>query len=201
MTTGLNQLGFSLSYGEVVSSYVNPKPGFHFLSGMWSTPSVLLLLMNRLTNFFQIDDHWFTNMKYQVSNESLTVVLCDHSLKSTHQNLIYILPKYQQFNDFATNRFNSHLIWFRSQKEIIAYRHLRARRAQYSKMFHWEPEGCYRYTMAMGLAPFWFTIEHPWIVIVPFWLSTDNTCMLQIQIHFPQVFSYQFLISYWWHQV
>ena len=26
----------------------------------------------------------------------------------------------------------------------------------------------------MGLVPFWFSMEHLWILIAPFWLSTDE---------------------------
>ena len=52
------------------------------------------------------------------------------------------------------------------------------RRYQYSKMFHvlkiWEPEGCYRCTMSMAITPIWFSTEHLWVVIAPFWLSTDD---------------------------
>ena len=45
---------------------------------------------------------------------------------------------------------------------------------QHSKMFHWEPEGRYRCTKSMAIAPFWFSVEHLWILVVPFWLSTDG---------------------------
>ena len=41
-------------------------------------------------------------------------------------------------------------------------------------MFRWEPEGQYRCTMSMTIAPFWFPTEHLWIVIAPFWLSTND---------------------------
>ena len=57
---------------------------------------------------------------------------------------------------------------------------LRTRRTLINKlcetMFHWEPEGRYRH--ALRTAPFWFSTKHRWIVITPFWLSTDNmpTC-------------------------
>ena len=37
-----------------------------------------------------------------------------------------------------------------------------------SMMFHWEPEGRYH------IVPFWFSMEHHWIVTMPFWLSTDD---------------------------
>ena len=50
---------------------------------------------------------------------------------------------------------------------------------QYSKMFHWEPEGHYCCTMSMAIVPFWFTTEHPWKAIKPFWLSTDDIKMQQ----------------------
>ena len=38
----------------------------------------------------------------------------------------------------------------------------------------WEPEGCYCCTKSMVIAPFWFSMEHLWIMIAPFWLSTDD---------------------------
>ena len=41
-------------------------------------------------------------------------------------------------------------------------------------MFHWEPEGHYHCTMSTAIAPFWFSMEHLWIVIAPLWLSTDD---------------------------
>ena len=43
-----------------------------------------------------------------------------------------------------------------------------------SKMFHWEPEGRYRCTASMTIVPFWFSMEHHWKVITPFWLSTND---------------------------
>ena len=43
----------------------------------------------------------------------------------------------------------------------------------YSKTLCWEPEGHYRCTMSMSIAPL-FSTEHCWILIAPFWLSTDN---------------------------
>ena len=42
------------------------------------------------------------------------------------------------------------------------------------KRFRWEPGGCHRCTKSMVIEPFWFSMEHLWIVIVPFWLSTDD---------------------------
>ena len=41
-------------------------------------------------------------------------------------------------------------------------------------MFHWEPEGPCRCTKSMAIAPFWFSMEHLWIVIVPFWFSMEH---------------------------
>ena len=59
---------------------------------------------------------------------------------------------------------------------------LRARRAlwhcHYSKMFHWEPEGCYHHRLCTAIVPFWFSMEHLWISMAPFWLSTDDICRL-----------------------
>ena len=39
-------------------------------------------------------------------------------------------------------------------------------------MFHWKPEGCHRRWIIIAIAPFWFSTEHLWTVIMPFWLST-----------------------------
>ena len=44
----------------------------------------------------------------------------------------------------------------------------------YSMMFHWEPERCYCHRLYTAIVPFWFSKEHHWIVITPFWLSIDN---------------------------
>ena len=49
-------------------------------------------------------------------------------------------------------------------------------RYQYSEMFQWEPEG--RYCCTIAIVPFWFSMEHLWVVIVPFWLSTDDIMKL-----------------------
>ena len=43
-------------------------------------------------------------------------------------------------------------------------------------MFRGEPEGRYRCTKSMVIAPFWFSMEHIWTAIMPFWLSTDVIC-------------------------
>ena len=42
------------------------------------------------------------------------------------------------------------------------------------KMFRWEPEGRYRCTKSMAISQFWFSTEHLWSAITPFWLSTDD---------------------------
>ena len=44
----------------------------------------------------------------------------------------------------------------------------------YSKTFHWAREGRYCCTKYMAIVPFWFSVGHLWIVIAPFWLSTDG---------------------------
>ena len=41
-------------------------------------------------------------------------------------------------------------------------------------MFRGEPEGQYCCTECMVIVPFWFSLEHLWIVIAPFWFSTDD---------------------------
>ena len=38
-------------------------------------------------------------------------------------------------------------------------------------MFCWEPEGCYHCTKSVVIAPFWFSMEHRWTALTPFWLS------------------------------
>ena len=45
----------------------------------------------------------------------------------------------------------------------------------FKDVFHWEPEGHYCQSVCTAIAPFWFSMEHCWIVIMPFWLSTDDT--------------------------
>ena len=41
-------------------------------------------------------------------------------------------------------------------------------------MFHWESEGLNCHRLCTAIVPFWFSTEHPWIVITPFWFSTDD---------------------------
>ena len=41
-------------------------------------------------------------------------------------------------------------------------------------MFRWEPEGRYRCTKSMTIPPFWFSTEHRWTSLTPFWLSIDD---------------------------
>ena len=48
----------------------------------------------------------------------------------------------------------------------------------FSKMFLWEPEGHYRCTKSMEIAPFWFSMEHHWTRLMPFWLTTKK-CRLK----------------------
>ena len=43
-----------------------------------------------------------------------------------------------------------------------------------SKMFHWEPGGRYHHRLCTAIVAFWFSMEHLWIAIMPFWLSADN---------------------------
>ena len=47
-------------------------------------------------------------------------------------------------------------------------------------MFHWKPEGCYRYRLCTVIAPFWLT-EHLWTSLTPFWLSTDDIMKINEQ--------------------
>ena len=35
----------------------------------------------------------------------------------------------------------------------------------------WEPEGRYYQWLCTAIAPFWFSKEHHWVLIMPFWLS------------------------------
>ena len=51
-------------------------------------------------------------------------------------------------------------------------------RYQYSKLFHWEPKGRYRCTMPTAKVPFWFSMEYLWIVVMPFWLATDDVLIV-----------------------
>ena len=43
-----------------------------------------------------------------------------------------------------------------------------------STMFRWEPEGGYHCTKSMAIAPLWFSMEHPGIVIAPFWFLAND---------------------------
>ena len=43
-----------------------------------------------------------------------------------------------------------------------------------SKMFCWEPEGRYCHWLCTAIVSFWFSMEHLWAAITPFWLSTDD---------------------------
>ena len=47
-------------------------------------------------------------------------------------------------------------------------------RYHYSKMLRWKPEGRYRYRHCTVIEAFWFSTEHLWMLIAPFWLSTDD---------------------------
>ena len=60
-------------------------------------------------------------------------------------------------------------------------------RYQCSKMFCWELEGRSRCTKSMGISPFWFSTKHLWIVIVPFWLTSNGFFDLLLSC-FPCVF-------------
>ena len=51
-------------------------------------------------------------------------------------------------------------------------------------MFPWEPEGCYCCTKSMAKAPFWFSMEHCWTALMPFWLLTDNIVTLEPEGHY-----------------
>ena len=44
----------------------------------------------------------------------------------------------------------------------------------YSLMFSWEPEGRYHCTKSSAMAPFWFSMEHCWTALTPFWLTADD---------------------------
>ena len=67
---------------------------------------------------------------------------------------------------------------------VLRYRSWEAEgRYHYSKMFHWEPEGHYRHRHCTLIVLFWFIPEHLWILIAPFWLSTDDICYTIVHIH------------------
>ena len=44
----------------------------------------------------------------------------------------------------------------------------------YSKMFCWDPEGRYRHRHCTAIAPFWFSMEHCWILILRHWLNLNS---------------------------
>ena len=52
----------------------------------------------------------------------------------------------------------------------------------YSTIFWWEPEGCYGCTKSMVIAPFWFSTEHHWTALMPFWISADRCMVILSQI-------------------
>ena len=66
----------------------------------------------------------------------------------------------------------------------------------YSKMFRWEPEGSYCHRHGTAIVPFWFSMAHLWILIAPFWLSTDD-------IMFSQAWASYMYVSAksWWHSL
>ena len=43
-------------------------------------------------------------------------------------------------------------------------------------VFCWEPQACYCCIKSMVIAPFLFSMEHCWTVLMPFWLSTNVLC-------------------------
>ena len=58
---------------------------------------------------------------------------------------------------------------------------LRTRRPlHYSTILHSEPEGLYCLGLCTVIAPFWFSMEHLWMVITPFWISTDDMIFLML---------------------
>ena len=67
---------------------------------------------------------------------------------------------------------------------------------RFSKMFCWKPERHYCCTKSMVIAPFWFSMEHHWTALMPFWLSTDDMiCTLYKDQGFRN-FNKPFLINY-----
>ena len=76
------------------------------------------------------------------------------------------------------HHFLSLMTWFSDvtfEMDIISWEP--EGRYHYSKMFHWEP-GRYHHRLCTVIGSFWFSTEHLWLLIVPFWLSTDNMSFL-----------------------
>ena len=93
------------------------------------------------------------------------------------------MPNYDLFKCFG---FYCVSLW-RSDVSFDAqcmwYHQLRARRAlTMFKMFCWEPEGHHCCTKSIAIAPFLFSMQHCWTVIIPFWFSTDEI-MLWVFAH------------------
>ena len=63
---------------------------------------------------------------------------------------------------FISKLFNIHTSSAESQKGAIADQRC------------WEPEGRYCHRLCTAIATFWFSMEHLWAAITPFWLSTDD---------------------------
>ena len=53
------------------------------------------------------------------------------------------------------------------------------------RFFHCEPEGRYRCTKFLAIAPFWFSTEYLWIAITPFWFSAGDISF--IKFSFPHL--------------
>ena len=95
------------------------------------------------------------------------IIIYQHISSSTSINLLFRGSKpYLVFhceNDILCNLLYWLNKWMNREREGLYL---------YSKMFHWEPEGCYHRRLCTAIAPVWFSMEHLWILIVPFWLST-----------------------------
>ena len=88
---------------------------------------------------------------------------------------LFHLPKFDFIFMSLNVIWNKALLWSKTLSFPHSAVSWEQERYQYSKMFHWEPEGRYRCTKAMVMVPFWFSMEHLWTVIAPFYFSTDDT--------------------------
>ena len=96
------------------------------------------------------------------------------ALQSPFKGLWFFSPftRWNQYSSYVkkpTWGHNSHLIFVSWEPEG---------RYQCSKMFRWEPEKCYWGAMSMGIASFWFSMEHALLVL------NSDSALLALNWHF-----------------
>ena len=120
-----------------------------------------------------------------------------------HTDCVCIIHEYRV--DFAHHKFA--LSWMKAREKILKTPKYCKPEGHYQysrysmdwepeghsiyKIFHWEPEGHHRCTKSMVIAPLRFSMDHLWIVLVPFWLSTYN--ILSMTVHVCTVWQHKIL--------